>query len=75
MDGMLGWNLLAIVVGAGYLAAIVWVVSRILRTEELNELERWVWVIAVVCFPLVGSIVWFAAGPHPFGIRISRDLR
>ncbi len=23
---------------------------------------------------LVGSIVWFAAGPHPFGIRISRDL-
>ncbi|MGW9632193.1 PLDc N-terminal domain-containing protein [Agromyces sp. NPDC055520] len=75
MDGMLGWNLLAIVVGVGYLVLIVWVVSRILRTDELNELERWVWVIAVICFPLIGSIVWFAAGPHPFGIRISRDLR
>lgn len=75
MEGFFGWNLLAVVVGIGYLALIVWVVLRIMRTEELNELERWVWVIAVICFPLVGSIVWFAAGPHPFGIRISRDLR
>ncbi|KRC61267.1 hypothetical protein ASE14_10200 [Agromyces sp. Root81] len=75
MDGIFGWNLLAIIVGVGYLAVIVWVVSQILRSDELNELERWVWVIAVICFPLVGSIVWFAAGPHPFGIRISRDLR
>ncbi|WP_168197081.1 PLDc N-terminal domain-containing protein [Agromyces laixinhei] len=75
MDGILGWNVLAAVVAIGYLAVIVWVVSRIFRTEELNELERWVWAIAVICFPLVGSIVWFAAGPHPFGIRISRDQR
>lgn len=75
MEGFFGWNLLAVVVGIGYLALIVWVVLRIMRTEELNELERWVWVIAVICFPLAGSIVWFAAGPHPFGIRISHDLR
>jgi uncharacterized membrane protein YdcZ (DUF606 family) len=75
MDGIFAWNLIAAIVGIAYLALIVWVVSRIFRTEELNELERWIWTIAVVCFPLVGSIVWFAAGPHPFGIRITRDLR
>ncbi|MFB9308387.1 hypothetical protein BJY17_002146 [Agromyces hippuratus] len=75
MDGFFVWNLLAIIVGIAYLAAIVWVVSLIIRSDELNELERWIWAIAVICFPLVGSIVWFAAGPHPFGIRISRDLR
>ncbi|MFB6610801.1 PLDc N-terminal domain-containing protein [Agromyces sp. NPDC056379] len=75
MDGMLVWNLLAFMVGIAYLAAIVCVVSLTFRSAELNELERWVWVIAVICFPLVGSIVWFAAGPHSFGIRINRDPR
>ncbi|WP_026482119.1 PLDc N-terminal domain-containing protein [Agromyces subbeticus] len=75
MDGFFGWHLVGLLIGVAYLAIIIWVISRIFRTNELNELERWVWAIAVFCFPLVGSIVWFAAGPHPFGIRISRDLR
>ncbi len=72
---MVTWSIIAVVVGLLYLAAIVYVVVQVFRSDELSELERWVWVIAIVCFPLVGSIVWFLAGPHPFGIRLTRDLR
>ncbi|PWC05387.1 PLDc N-terminal domain-containing protein [Agromyces badenianii] len=75
MDGMFGWNIMAALVALLYLAVIVWVVSQIVRSAELNELERWVWAIAVICFPILGSIVWFIAGPHPFGIRLTRDPR
>ncbi len=63
-----------ILIGGAYLAAIVFVVVRIWRSSELSELERWVWFAAVVCFPLVSMLVWFVAGPHPFGLRITRDV-
>lgn len=75
MDAFTTWNLMAIVVALLYLAVIVWVISRIVRSDELSELERWVWAIAVICFPFVGSIVWFVAGPHPFGIHLTREMK
>jgi hypothetical protein len=56
-------------------AATVYTIIRITRSRDLNSTEQIVWVLAVLCFPLVGMLVWFFAGPHPFGLRISRDLR
>jgi hypothetical protein len=58
-------------VAMGYLGAIVYAITQIVKSPSLNDLERWAWVAAVVFFPLVAAVVWFAAGPHPLGLRLS----
>ncbi len=57
------------------LAAFVYAIAQITRAPELNDIEKLVWVLAVVFFPVVAALVWFLAGPHPLGLRIHRDLR
>ena len=54
----------------GYVGAIIYAITQIVKSSSLNDLERWVWIAAVVFFPLVAAIVWFAAGPHPLGLRL-----
>lgn len=66
-------GLVVALVAALVLAAFVFAIAQIVRNESLNSLEKVIWVAAVLLFPLVGSIVWFAAGPHPFGIRVQRQ--
>ncbi|GAB2829603.1 hypothetical protein GCM10027022_20720 [Alpinimonas psychrophila] len=60
----------AILAGALYLATITYVITQITRTSGLNPTEKAIWVVAILTFPLVGTIVWFVLGPHPFGIRV-----
>ncbi|QAY74047.1 hypothetical protein ET445_12570 [Agromyces protaetiae] len=67
--------LIPLAVGAVWLAAIVYLVVQIWRSDELSEIERWVWFAGVVFFPLVSMLVWYLAGPHPFGLRITREVR
>jgi hypothetical protein len=62
--------LLMALAGALCVAAIVFGVVQIATNASLSPLEKWVWMIAVVCFPLVGAIVWYLLGPHPLGLRI-----
>ncbi|WP_022888809.1 hypothetical protein [Agromyces italicus] len=69
------WTLLVVVVAVLWLGALVYVATQIFGNARLNELEKWVWVIALVCFTLPAALVWFILGPHPFGIRLSRELR
>jgi hypothetical protein len=54
-----------------YLGAISYAIVQISKTRSLNHTEKWVWAIAVVAFPVVATLLWFLAGPHPFGLRIS----
>lgn len=58
-----------------YVGAIVCAIGQIARTESLNPIEEVVWVLAVFCFPLIGAVVWFVAGPHPLGLRAGRTRR
>lgn len=69
------FSLIAVVVAAAYIAAVVHAIVQVIRSKELSDLERVVWVLAVVFFPFVATLVWFIAGPHPFGLRLTRDLR
>jgi hypothetical protein len=62
-------------VGACALAAIVYAIVQITREQDLSDLEKLVWIVAVVCAPVVGSLVWYFAGPHPFGLRLNRQFR
>ena len=66
---------LGILIVIGYLGAIVYAISQMVRSGELNETERWAWIAALILFPVAAAIVWFAAGPHPFGLRLSRGIR
>lgn len=76
MDFVMSADLLPILiaglVGAAYLGAIVFAIVQAVRSPELADNEKLVWVIAIVCAPLIAAIVWFAAGPHPFGLRLPR---
>lgn len=70
MDQLLVFLIVA-PVGALYLAAIIYAIAQITRTESLNQVERWVWALAVIIVPFIASLVWFIAGPHPFGLKIT----
>ena len=65
--------LIAVVVA--YLAAIAYAIVQIVRSQDLSDVERIVWVVAVLCAPFIGSLVWYFAGPHPLGLRITRQVR
>ncbi|KFF58741.1 hypothetical protein JF66_16335 [Cryobacterium sp. MLB-32] len=66
---------LASVVAFAYIAAIVYAIVQIGRTRDLSDVEKGVWVIAVLFAPLLGTLVWYFAGPHPVGLRITRQSR
>ncbi|WP_104169235.1 PLDc N-terminal domain-containing protein [Cryobacterium sp. M23] len=66
---------LASVVAVVYVAAIAYAMMQIARTNDLSGLERVVWIAGVVFAPLLGALVWFFAGPHPFGFRLTRQVR
>jgi len=67
--------ILAALAGALYLAALAYAVMRIIRTDQLTWRERFVWILGVIAFPLVGPIVWFLLGPHPLGLRAPQIKR
>ena len=67
--------LLVAVVSAAYLGAIVYALAQIVRATDLADVEKLVWVIGVIAAPFIGALVWYFLGPHPFGLRLSRDLR
>lgn len=62
--------LIVVPLSALYVAAIVYALVQISRSEALNRVERWVWALAVIIFPIIASLVWFIAGPHPFGLKL-----
>ena len=62
----------AIVVGALYLAALAYAITQIARMSGLNPTEKAIWIVAILAFPLGGAIIWFILGPHPFGIRVGK---
>lgn len=66
---------LASLVAVFALAVIVYAIVQIGRSSDLTGAEKVVWVIGVLCAPLIGALVWYFAGPHPFGLRLTRQLR
>lgn len=54
------------------LAAIDFAITQIAKSSELDSTERSIWVVAVVLAPVWGALIWFALGPHPFGLRLDR---
>ena len=66
---------LASVVAVFYIAAITFAAVQIGRTRDLSDVAKAVWVVAVLFAPLLGALVWYFAGPRPFGLRITRQTR
>ncbi|WP_167133261.1 PLDc N-terminal domain-containing protein [Paramicrobacterium chengjingii] len=69
----------AVAVGAAafgtYLAALAYAVAQVWGTPELTSVEKSVWAVAIIFFPMIGCIAWFAAGAHRFGLRLTHDLK
>ncbi|MBC7596246.1 MAG: PLDc N-terminal domain-containing protein [Kineosporiaceae bacterium] len=66
---------LASVVAVLYIAAIAYAIVQIERTRDLSEVEKALRMIGVVFAPLLGALVWYFAGPHPFGLRLTQKVR
>ncbi|TFC07990.1 PLDc N-terminal domain-containing protein [Cryobacterium mannosilyticum] len=66
---------LASIVAVVYVAAIAYAMMQIARTNDLSGVEKAVWIVGVVFAPLLGALVWFFAGPHPFSLRLTRQVR
>ncbi|WP_166870428.1 MULTISPECIES: PLDc N-terminal domain-containing protein [unclassified Salinibacterium] len=62
-------------IGAAYLAALVYAIVQVIRTPQLSDAAKLVWGVAIVLQPFLAALVWYFAGPRPFGIRLVRDLR
>jgi len=67
------WVLVIIPVAAVWMAAIVFALATVARERSLSTTERRIWIGAVLVAPLPAALVWFALGPHPFGVRLGRD--
>jgi hypothetical protein len=50
--------------GAGYLFALAYAVVQILRSPDIAELGKALWVGAVLCVPVIAALAWFTAGPR-----------
>lgn len=66
---------LASVVAVLYIAAIAYATVHIARIRDLFEVEKALWMIAAVFAPLLGALVCYFAGPHPFGLRLTYKVR
>lgn len=68
-----GPAVVAIVVAALYLVIVVSIVRAVRRRADTTPLERTVWTVAAVLFPIGAGAVWLLLGPHPLGLRIDRE--
>lgn len=55
---------MAFIIPAFYLALTVFVLIDVIRSDEssMRNLNKMFWILIVLFFPLVGSILWFAVG-------------
>lgn len=53
--------LLGIVAVGGVVAAAIWVLKT-LFDAEMPSLERLIWLLIILMFPLVGALVWLSWG-------------
>lgn len=60
----------ATVVVLAYLAATVFACVQVWRSIQLTELEKYVWIAAIILVPFLAALIWGLAGPHPFGLRL-----
>ena len=75
---MSGWGewgtvVLAVVAVAVYAAIVLSIVRAVRRRADTTALEKTIWTIAVVLFPIGAGAVWLLLGPHPLGLRIDHE--
>lgn len=46
-----------------YIGVLVFALTQIFRTTTLTQLEKWLWTIALIVFPVVVLIGWYLLDP------------
>lgn len=59
-SGLTGWHL--IILSVVFLIPLVLAMISIARNRTASGLEKAVWVLIVLLFPLLGAILWFIIG-------------
>ncbi len=52
----------ALLIPLAVLALLVWALVSVIGANFENDLEKLIWVLVIVFFPLVGSLIWLAWG-------------
>jgi len=60
LSGLAGWHLL--ILSVAFLIPLVLAAVSIARNRTASGLEKAVWVLIVLLFPLLGAILWFIIG-------------
>ncbi|TVR48291.1 MAG: PLDc_N domain-containing protein [Rhodobacteraceae bacterium] len=50
------------VLGILHLALVIWAAVSIINSGA-TQLQKVIWILLVLVFPLIGLIIWFLAGP------------
>jgi hypothetical protein len=58
------WSIVGGVVALAAFAVLLAAIWSIASSRRLTGAGRVLWVVAVLAFPLVGSIVWFVGSRH-----------
>lgn len=61
--------MLETLVGIVILAAAVWAIFNIAQSSATTG-KKFLWILLVVLFPLIGFIIWYLAGPKPASANI-----
>lgn len=64
---------LGVVLTLTVIAFIVIAVVQVIREPRLSLALRLFWVVVIIAFPIVGTLVWFAFG-KPINDRVANSL-
>lgn len=56
-------------VGIVILAAAIWAIINIAQSGATTG-KKFLWILLVVLFPLIGFIIWYLVGPKPASASI-----
>lgn len=54
-------------IGIGYLVLVIAAIISIINSTNYTSGLKALWVLAVLAFPFLGSVIWFAVGRHSRG--------
>lgn len=49
---------LGVVAGLVVIAGLVWIIRNVLRTDDLSNTAKTIWIIVLIAAPILGIIAW-----------------
>lgn len=66
-------GIVGVLVSIAVLSMVIWAIVEIARDTAVDPLSRLIWLVLVVCAPIIGTLAWMYLSAR--GIRTLADVR